>query len=157
MNFDEDKAKDTEEVSKEGKVKLSESESKDMCEWLKVTLGTKVREVKTTNRLSDSPAIVTDHESGALRRMMKMVEQANAGKDSTYDLPPQVLEINPSHPLILNLFQAKDNPNLAASLVAQQLFDNSLISAGLLEDARTMLPRLNSILLATLQKEDTKA
>lgn len=29
--------------------------------------------LQITNRLSDSPAIVTDHESGALRRMMKMV------------------------------------------------------------------------------------
>lgn len=32
-----------------------------------------VKQVKVTKRLSDSPAIVTDHESGALRRMMKMV------------------------------------------------------------------------------------
>lgn len=29
--------------------------------------------MKVTKRLSDSLAIVTDHESGALRRMVKMV------------------------------------------------------------------------------------
>jgi HSP90 family molecular chaperone len=46
----------------------------EFCAWLKKTLGkTKVREVKTTFRLEDSPAIVTDHQSGALRRMMRMV------------------------------------------------------------------------------------
>ena len=33
--------------------------------------------MKVTKRLSDSPAIVTDHESGALRRMMKMVVSLN--------------------------------------------------------------------------------
>lgn len=54
--------------------KLSEVEAAVLCDWLTATLGpTRVRSVKTTSRLSDSPAIVTDHESGALRRMMKML------------------------------------------------------------------------------------
>lgn len=54
--------------------KLSEVESSVLCDWLLATLGpSRVRSVKTTNRLSGSPAIVTDHESGALRRMMKML------------------------------------------------------------------------------------
>lgn len=53
---------------------LSDADAEDFCRWLEVTLGsTKVSKVKVTKRLSDSPAIVTDHESGALRRMMKMV------------------------------------------------------------------------------------
>ena len=53
---------------------LTEVESAVLCDWLSATLGPlKVRNVKTTSRLSDSPAIVTDHESGALRRMMKML------------------------------------------------------------------------------------
>ena len=53
---------------------LSEVESAVLCDWLLATLGpNRVRSVKTTNRLSGSPAIVTDHESGALRRMMKML------------------------------------------------------------------------------------
>lgn len=33
-----------------------------------------------------------------------------------------------------------------AKLIAEQLFDNALIAAGLLEDTREMLPRLNEIL-----------
>jgi HSP90 family molecular chaperone len=89
--------------------------------------------------------------------MMRMVEQANAGKEagtSASDLPPQVLEINPKHPLVRSLFALKDDPNGAAVLVAEQLFDNALISAGLLEDARSMLPRLNEILLASLKKKE---
>jgi TNF receptor-associated protein 1 len=43
------------------------------------TLPTKLASVKATARLVDSPAVITDHESGALRRMMKMVEQQNTG------------------------------------------------------------------------------
>lgn len=44
-----------------------------MCAWLKVALGSRVSDVKITTRLSDSPAIVTDHESGTMRRMIRMV------------------------------------------------------------------------------------
>jgi TNF receptor-associated protein 1 len=69
----EDANKEGSTAAKAGKP-LSESEAQDFCQWLQVTLGSKkVSEVKVTKRLSDSPAIVTDHESGALRRMMKMV------------------------------------------------------------------------------------
>lgn len=131
--------------------KLSDADSNDLCTWLKMTLGeNRVREVRVTKRLSGSPAIVTDHESGALRRMMKLVDQANAGRYS--EVPPQVFEINPDHPLIYNLFQAHNaNPEMSR-LVAEQLFDNALISAGLVEDPRMMVPRLNEILAASLKK-----
>jgi TNF receptor-associated protein 1 len=55
-------------------VALTEEQAADLCTWMQLTLGAdKVRSVRTTSRLSDSPAIVTDHESGAMRRMMKMV------------------------------------------------------------------------------------
>lgn len=54
--------------------KLTEAQSAELCSWLKTRLGReRVREVKTTTRLHDSPAIITDHESGNLRKMMKMV------------------------------------------------------------------------------------
>jgi TNF receptor-associated protein 1 len=75
-------------------------------------------------------------------------EQANAGAKSD-DLPPQTLEINPSHPLIVSLYALKDNPGSVAPLVAAQLLDNCLMAAGLVEDPRYMIPRLNDLLLAT--------
>ena len=62
---------------------------------------------RSTHHNCDSPAIVTDHEIGALRRMMKMVDQANAGRSS--EPPPQVLEINPSHPINRQLSAASVN------------------------------------------------
>ena len=72
------------------------------------------------------------------------------GKDSP--LPAQVLEINPSHPVISNLFQAKDSSPDLAKLVAEQLFDNALIAAGLLDDPRSMLPRITELLKASMNK-----
>ena len=79
-------------------------------------------------------------------------EQANAGA-STQSLPPQVLEINPKHPLIVSLYQLKDDPGSIASLVAEQLLDNCLIAAGLVEDPRYMVPRLNELLLASTKQQ----
>lgn len=69
-------------------------------------------------------------------------------------LPPQQLEINPSHPIIVSLYHARAFPSsenaAVATLVAEQLFDNALIAAGLTDDPRAMLPRLNKILRAAM-------
>lgn len=134
--------------------KLSDEQGKKVCEYLQEVLGSKkVRSVKVSQRLSGSPAIVTDHESGAVRRMMRMVEQANAGKGLAQDtLPPQQLEINPEHPLIVQLFETREVDQETAKLVAEQIFDNALLVAGLVDDPRYMIPRLQDLLLKTLRR-----
>lgn len=73
----------------------------DLGKWLVSTLPNKLQDAKATSRLYDSPAIVTDHESGALRRMMRMVEQQSMGQASF--MPKQHLELNPRHPIIIRL------------------------------------------------------
>ena len=193
---EKDPASAEEDEKKKVTTTLTEVEADLLCNWLTSTLGPqRVRNVKTTVRLSDSPAIVTDHESGALRRMMKMLvstaetsffvfdeahlhpspfipifyynsskshiflllihyqNQSNPGNKQA-DLPPQSLEINPSHKIIIALAQAHGVPEkeAVAALVAQQVMDNALIAAGLIDDPRLMLSRLNSILEATLTK-----
>eukprot|EP00937_MAST-01D_sp_MAST-1D-sp2_P005985 g5985.t1 len=112
--------------------------------WLKEALSERVREVKTTTRLVDSPAIITDHESAALRRMMQMVD-TSAGAQAQ-QLPLQNLEVNPKHPLIQRLSQSRDAQPALAKLVAEQVLDNALVSAGLMDDSRVMLPRINELL-----------
>ena len=151
---DEDTAGDNNGDTGTNMPKLSEDEAAQVCGWLRETLGEKrVREVRVTQRLSGSPAIITDHESGALRRMMQMVDQTNAGRST--ELPPQVLEVNPKHPIIRGLAVARksDSQSKVAALVADQLMDNALVAAGLLDDPRSMLPRLNDILAASLKNK----
>ena len=78
--------------------------------------------------------------------MMGMVE---AGKAP--ELGPQVLEINGGHPIIRQLSATHAaQPELAAK-VGAQLYANALIAAGLLDDPRTILANLNSILEETLR------
>lgn len=145
-----DDGKDEEDVG----VSLSESEAKELAEWMKSSLGEdKVAEVRTTNRLRSSPAIVVDHESGSLRRMMKMVEHqsSRSGESPMNFLPKQTMEINPDHPVIVNLQKSRLVDPDRATLVAEQLFDNSLITAGLMDDSRLMLPRLNKLMAMALE------
>lgn len=137
---------------------LSEEQLSAVCSWIQTALGeARVKEVKATTRLSESPACVTDHESGALRRMMKMVDQTN--QNAAAVLPPQVLEINPDHAIIKTLAAVSVSAGgddaqaqAVARLVAEQVLDNALIAAGLMDDPRAMLPRLNSILESTLKR-----
>ena len=102
--------------------------------------------LRLSSRLVDSPAIVVDHESAAMRKMMGMVE---AGKAP--ELGPQVLEINGGHPIIRQLSATPAAQPEPAAKVGAQLYANALIAAGLLDDPRTILANLNSILEETLR------
>jgi len=140
------KLEDTHEPNDEGS--LSEDESKGLCSWLKETIGDRVKEVKVSTRLVDSPsmALSPDAMSSQMRRMMRQM-----GQDS--GMPNEVLfEINPRHSLMINLNQQREsNPDLA-KLIALQAFDNSLIAAGLLEDPREMVTRTYEILSQASEK-----
>jgi len=53
---------------------LTEEDEAKLIEFMKDTLGDKVKAVKVTNRLVDSPAVITGHESASLRRMNQFVQ-----------------------------------------------------------------------------------
>jgi TNF receptor-associated protein 1 len=131
---------------------LSEDAAKSLAQWLKESLGDKVGEVRPSQRLVESPAVVVDADkfmTASMRRIMKAMKQ-----DATEAAPMKHdLEINPAHPIMarLDAMRQKDAP-LAVS-VAEQILDNARVAAGLLEDPRTMLNRLNQLLEKVLAKE----
>ena len=125
-----------------GAESLGGDEAEALRAWL-VEAVPGVREVELSSRLVDSPAIVVGHESASMRRVMSMVE---AG--ATPPLPPQKLEINAKHPIIRQLATLRETNGELATVVAKQMFSNALISAGLLDDPRSMLGELNVILEA---------
>ena len=122
---------------------LSEEQTIALCEFLKQELGDRVTRVASGKRLVDSPVIAlvpTDGMSPQMRQMMKAMDE------NFKDEIKVELEINPRHPLVKKLAEAKDsNPELA-KLVALQMLDNSLIAAGLLEDARDTVSRMNTLM-----------
>ncbi|MFT4175126.1 MAG: molecular chaperone HtpG [Luteolibacter sp.] len=122
---------------------LSEEKTTELCEFLKTELGDRVVSVSSGKRLVDSPVIAlvpTDGLSPQMRQMMKAMDE------NFKDEVKVELEINPRHPLVKKLSDAKEvNPELA-KLVSLQLFDNALIAAGLLEDARDTVSRMNKLM-----------
>lgn len=123
---------------------LSADDTKTLTTWLKETLGERVAEVKASDRLVDSPALAINADkfmSAQMRRMMKAMNKDGA------DTPQKVnLEINPRSALMKRLFETHTAAPEKAKLVAEQILDNALISAGLLEDATPMVARLYKLL-----------
>lgn len=123
---------------------LSKEEAEELKNWIKETLGSeKALEVLTSGRLVDSPAAALNADS--LTPQMRMMLKA-MNPDSKMPAPIIKFEINPKSEVIKNLDSLrKSNPD-TAKLVLDQLYDNALLAAGLLENPRTMAKRLNEIL-----------
>lgn len=131
----------------EGVEPLTEEQGKALGEWLKGQLGDTVTEVRASSRLNQSPAVVVSADKFATASMKRMMKAAT-GKD---ELDKFELEINPRHPLIVSLNQARDQKPDLAKLVAEQVYDNARIAAGFLEDPRAMVKRMNDLLAEAIK------
>ena len=124
---------------------LTEEQSTALAVWLKETLGDRVAEVKASGRLVDSPALALSADklmSPHMRRLMKAMKVEGAE-----DTPPRVeLHFNPRHAVIKHLAAARDAKPDVAKLMAEQVLDNALIAAGLLDDPQKMVARIYKLL-----------
>ncbi|MGH7620225.1 MAG: molecular chaperone HtpG [Gemmatimonadaceae bacterium] len=123
---------------------LTDEASAALIAWLRTTLDQRVAEVRRSERLVDSPALAVTTDklvSPHMRHIMMAMHRANV------EAPIRVnLEINLRHPVIKRLSATHAARPETASLVAQQLLDNALLSAGLLDDPAAMVSRLNRLL-----------
>merc|ERR1711994_1106122 len=134
-----------------GKETLDASASDSLSDWMKTQLGTKASKVKVTRRLESHPCVVTVEEMAAARHFIK-TQGTNFTEDQRYTILQPQFEMNPAHPLIKKIDDLRtSNPQLAI-LVAEQLFANSMVNAGLVEDPRTMLKSMNELLEKALEK-----
>ena len=116
-------------------------EFKELLEKIKKSLGDRVKEVRVTHRLTDSPAclVADEHDvSGNLARILKSV-----GQSAPTSVPH--LEINPKHPVVMRLrYEERKFDDWAAVLFDQAL----LAEGGQLEDPATFVKRVNDLMLA---------
>jgi molecular chaperone HtpG len=135
---------------------LSDDDARLLATFVKETLADRVGEVRASKRLVGSPAVVVEsdtHMTTSMRRMMKMMRREG---ESFPEAKPD-LEINPSHAMMVRLDAMRKNDAPLAQQVAEQVFDNALVAAGLLEDPRAMLQRLNGLLEKLLAKDASAA
>ncbi len=131
-----------EDATEKEEQKKAEDAFKDLVEKVKTTLGEdKVREVRVTHRLTDSPAclVTGEHDmSGNLERLLKAAGQKGPS------IKP-ILEINPQHSLVVRLKDEQDEARFADW--ANLLFEQALLAeGGQLEDPASFVRRLNGLL-----------
>jgi molecular chaperone HtpG len=143
------KASTSEDLKDEAEPDNAES-LKPLLEKLKATLGDRVKDVRASVRLADSPScIVSDAEEPSLQ--MQQMMRAMGQKD--FPAPKPTLEINPDHEIVKKLlarFPTHSDDELAQD-AAWLLFDQALLMEGVpLQDPATFVRRLNHILTLSI-------
>jgi TNF receptor-associated protein 1 len=123
---------------------LSSEQSEGLAKWIKEILKEAVTDVRVSKRLAESPAVVVDHGDGLTRSMRQILKTMRKGEAEI--APKYDLEINPRHRMIVQLEQIRSKDASLAEKVAEQIYDNARVAAGVLEDPRAMLKRLNELL-----------
>jgi molecular chaperone HtpG len=115
---------------------------KPLLEKLKATLGDRVKDVRASVRLADSPSCIVSDETEPSMQMQQMM-RAMGQKDFPAAKP--TLEINPDHEIVKKLI---DHPaDAVAEDAAWLLLDQALLMEGApLEDPANFVQRLNRML-----------
>ena len=121
----------------------AETSAKDLVERLQKALGDKLKAVRVTHRLTDSPAclVADEHDPGAnLQRMLKMMGQ------NAPDIKP-ILEINPQHPMLKKM-ELLPNEGGHFDDYASVLFDEALLAeGGQIDDPAGFVRKINKLML----------
>ena len=135
------------DVATEGE-ELDSKKRKKLIQFIEEELKDRIEKVESSGRLIDSPvAALTPKEApnAQMRAMMQAMGQDMPATKAT-------LEINPRHAVIHGLSNLLESDMETASLVVQQLADNALLSAGLLDNPHTMTARMNELIGKLVEK-----
>ena len=120
----------------------TEKEFGKLVERIKEDLGDKVKEVRLTHRLTDSPACLAVDDFDMGMQMRKIMEASGQAVPET----KPIFEVNPTHPLVVKLDQEKDEDRF--SDIVSILFGQAGLADGVqLEDPADFSTRLNKLLL----------
>jgi molecular chaperone HtpG len=115
----------------------------DLLARMKAVLGEAAKDVRVSERLTESPAclVVEEHEmSQNLARVLKQL-----GQDAP--LPTPILEVNVEHPLLARLEAEQDQDRFAD--LTRILFDQAVLAeGGQLDDPATFVQRLNRLVMS---------
>jgi TNF receptor-associated protein 1 len=126
----------------EPKEQLAEAVQTSLCKWMKEVLGEKVKEVKASHRLVDSPAMIVNADGYMTSTMERILASQGRGKDNPMAMTSKKdMEINPASPLIRKVADLRVKDQDFAKELAEQIYDNAMIQAGLLVDPQQMVSR----------------
>ncbi|MDR3123096.1 MAG: molecular chaperone HtpG [Treponema sp.] len=126
----------------EKKDKAAEKQGKPIIEKIKKALGDRVKDVKLSRRLHDSPSCIVADEHDPTMQMAQMLKAM--GQTELPEIKP-ILEVNGDHPIVAALKEADDEERIAD--VATVLLDQALLVEGIkVQDPADFVKRLNRLL-----------
>lgn len=140
-----------EDAAEEKKDEGSKAQLDAAVAAIKAALGSKVDEVRLTNRLTETASCLVSRKGdpGAnLERIMKMLDEGAQEKK-------RILEVNPEHVFVQNLAKLieKDAESPRISLWSEMLYDQALLSEGVVEDPAQLVKRIQDLLVESSRHE----
>jgi len=125
-------------------------ETKDLdnlARRIKDILGTRVEDVKLSERLVGSPAVLVSSSKSMSGQMEKIMHLYN----QDVKLSPKIMEINKKHPMILNMLKIykKDVKDPVLTKLANSLFHSIALLDGSLQDPHEMAAQIQDLLAET--------
>mgnify|MGYP000276837971 CR=1 FL=1 len=130
------------EEAKEAQEKL-EQEFDSVVSRIKEALGDKVKEVRLSQRLTDSPACIVTDEQDMSSQMMKLMQ--SVGQPVPESKP--IFEINGEHDLVRHVADEQDDEQFKQW--TEVLFEQAMLAErGSLQDPASFVSRLNKLMLS---------
>ena len=136
---------DLEDKEEKKKAEKAAKDYESLLKQMTESLGDKVKEVRVSTRLTDSPSCLVVEQQDMAVSMQKILKQAG------HEVPniEPILEINIEHPLVKRLSDEQDDAKF--SDWSHLLFDQAMLSeGGQLEDPVAFVTRINQLLLETM-------
>ena len=122
--------------------KKTADDFKPLLERIQQALGDKAKEVRLTDRLTESPACLVTEQDGMSANLERVLRAAGQAVPDV----PLVLEINAEHPIVARLKDETDDSRFADW--SHILFDQAMLAeGGQLTDPAAFVTRLNALML----------
>ena len=142
----DDKDDDESESEDEAKDKQEPSPIDPLINLAKVVLGGRVRDVRASKRLTESPSCLVDAAGGLSRNMERILRMAQPG--TKLGASPRILELNPDHPFVKSasalVESNKDDPRLPEWV--EILHDLAALAEGSVPDPAGAAKRFQKVL-----------
>ena len=133
------------ETPSEAKPAVPVEDWSGLVDRFKNHLGDQVEDVRITDRLDDSPARLVDPDGAPNQEMQRVYRFLR----QDFEAPKKVLELNPSHPILVGLNKLPPNDE-RGQLAIEQIYENALLMEGLLKDPASMIRRIQKLIEAAL-------